>query len=97
MELAAEYGDLVYFKAGGQNIYLLSHPELVRDVLVTRQNNFRKSRMLQRAKVLLGDGLLTSEGPFHLRQRRLMQPAFHRDRLESYAQVMTECAVRARE
>ena len=96
MRMAAEYGDLVYFKLGAQDVFLLSHPDFVRDVLVTRQSNFTKSRMLQRARILLGDGLLTSEGEFHLRQRRLMQPAFHRERLAGYANVMTECAARTR-
>ena len=44
-----------------------------------------KGRGLERAKRLLGEGLLTSEGAIHLRQRRLMQPAFHRDRIAAYA------------
>ncbi len=94
---AREYGDLVYFKVVRQQLYVLSHPEYVREILVTNQGNFVKSRALQRAKVLLGEGLLTSEGQHHLRQRRLVQPAFHRDRLAGYASAMSECAVRARE
>jgi len=65
--------------------------------MVTNQGNFTKSRVLQRARVLLGDGLLTSEGSFHVRQRRLVQPAFHRDRLAAYAQVMIDSAVRMRD
>jgi len=64
---------------------------------VTNQNNFTKSRALQRAKVLLGEGLLTSEGALHLRQRRLVQPAFHRPRLIGYSKVMTAYALRTRE
>jgi cytochrome P450 len=94
---ARQYGDFVYLRIGPQHIYLLSHPDTLRDVLVTRQAQFKKSRMLERAKILLGDGLLTSEGKFHLRQRRLVQPAFHLDRLISYAMVMSECAVRCRD
>jgi cytochrome P450 len=77
-------------------MYLVNHPDYVREILVTNQNNFVKSRALQRAKILLGEGLLTSEGQHHLRQRRLVQPAFHRDRLAAYASAMSECAVRAR-
>jgi cytochrome P450 len=69
----------------------------VREILVGNQGNFSKSRALQRAKILLGEGLLTSEGPHHLRQRRLVQPAFHRDRLAGYASAMSECSVRWRE
>ena len=95
--VAREYGDLSYFRLANQDVYLINHPDFVREILVTNQANFTKSRVLQRARVLLGDGLLTSEGSFHVRQRRLVQPAFHRDRLAAYAQVMSEAAVRLRE
>lgn len=88
----AQYGDLVYFKVGPQHIHLVNHPELIREVLVNQQTAFTKSRVLQKAKALLGEGLLTSEGEFHLRQRRLVQPAFHRDRLAAYAASMVEIA-----
>jgi len=94
---ARSYGDLVYFRVVQQDMYLVNHPEYVREILVANQNNFVKSRALQRAKVLLGEGLLTSEGQHHLRQRRLVQPAFHRERLAGYASAMSECAVRWRE
>jgi len=97
MRMAREYGDLPFFRLGSYSVYLLNHPELVREVLVTQQANFIKSRALQRARILLGQGLLTSEGDFHRRQRRLVQPAFHRERLAAYADVMTDCAVRVRD
>jgi len=90
--LAREYGDVVCFKAGPQSIYFLNHPDHVRDVLVTHNARFKKGRALQRAKRLLGEGLLTSEGDFWRRQRRLAQPAFHRQRIASYARVMVEYA-----
>ncbi|MDT7688202.1 MAG: hypothetical protein QOE46_961 [Acidobacteriota bacterium] len=92
--VAREYGDVTRFKAGPQSIYLLNHPDYVRDVLVTHHARFRKGRALQRAKRLLGEGLLTSEGDFWRRQRRLAQPAFHRQRISSYARVMVEYAVK---
>jgi cytochrome P450 len=91
---AREHGDIVYFKMGPQDVYFLNHPDYIRDVLVTRQQNFIKGRALQRAKRLLGEGLLTSEGSFHTRQRRLAQPAFHRGRVASYADVMAAYAAR---
>jgi cytochrome P450 len=92
--VARAHGDLAYLRLANQHAYLVSHPDWIRDILVTNQVNFTKSRMLERAKVLLGEGLLTSEGEFHHRQRRLVQPAFHRDRLAHYAADMASCAAR---
>ena len=94
--LAREYGDVARFKAATQSIYLLSHPDHIRDVLVTHHARFRKGRALQRAKRLLGEGLLTSEGDFWRRQRRLAQPAFHRQRISAYGRVMAEYAAKTR-
>ena len=91
-----EYGDIAYYKIGPQHLYLFNHPDLIRDVLVTNQKNFHKSRGLERAKRLLGNGLLTSEDEFHLRQRRLAQPAFHRQRIAAYAMTMSDYAERTR-
>ena len=90
--LAAEHGDVATFRIGRRHFYLLSHPDLVRDVLVTHHRNFVKSYALQRARVLLGQGLLTSEGAVHLRQRRLSQPAFHRDRVAAMGAAMVRWA-----
>lgn len=97
LKVAREFGDVAYFKLGVQQVFLVSDPDLVRDVLITQQHSFRKSRLLQRAKVLLGEGLLTSEAPLHTRQRRLVQPSFHRQRLHGYAETMIACTARARE
>src|SRR6266481_2927939 len=93
-EMAAKYGDIVYFKLGPQPAYFLNHPDYIKDVLVTSNNSFMKGRALQRSKRLLGEGLLTSDNPLHRRQRRLAQPAFHRQRIATYASVMTEYAER---
>ena len=97
LKVAREFGDLVYMRLGPQHAFVVSQPEWIRDILVTNQSNFTKSRILERSKVLLGDGLLTSEGEFHTRQRRLVQPAFHRERLVRYAADMVTCAERVRE
>jgi cytochrome P450 len=94
VDLARTYGDVAHVHLAGEHLFLFNHPNLVRDVLVTNQRNFLKGRGLERAKRLLGNGLLTSEGAVHVRQRRLMQPAFHRDRIAAYASVMTEYAQR---
>jgi cytochrome P450 len=89
----AEHGDVVRFAFGRERVSLLSHPDLVRDVLLTHAQKFHKGLGLQRAKILLGEGLLTSEDGFHLRQRRLMQPAFHRGRIATYAAAMVDAAL----
>jgi cytochrome P450 len=95
--LARQYGDISYFKLGPQQAFFLNHPDLIKDVLVTNSQNYMKGLALQRAKRLLGTGLLTSEGEFHRRQRRLAQPAFHKSRVASYAAVMTDYAAQMRE
>jgi cytochrome P450 len=97
MNLAREYGDLAYFTLGPQKVFFINNPDYIRDVLVTHNRNFMKGRGLQRAKKLLGEGLLTSEAEFHLRQRRLAQPAFHRQRIAAYAAQMTDYAVETRD
>ena len=96
-EVAREYGDAASFRLGGERYLLLNHPDLIRDVLVTHQRLFAKGRALEQARRLLGNGLLTSEGETHLRQRRLAQPAFHRDRVAGYGETMVRCAARARD
>lgn len=88
--LPRTWGDVVPFRLASQRVVMLSHPDDIRDVLVTNQRSFMKGRGLQRAKRLIGEGLLTSEGELHLRQRRLVQPAFHRARIATYAQAMVE-------
>jgi cytochrome P450 len=90
--LAERYGDVSYFRLGPQPAFFFNHPDYIKEILVTNHQNFMKGLALQRAKRLLGEGLLTSEGEFHRRQRRLSQPAFHRSRIASYANVMTDYA-----
>lgn len=93
-KIADEYGDIVHFKMGRLNYFPLNNPEYIQDVLVNRSDNFVKAPAWRRGKAVLGEGLLTSEGEFHRRQRRLVQPAFHQNRIESFASIMTELATR---
>jgi cytochrome P450 len=93
--LAARYGDVARVSLGGEPLYLVSDPELIRDILVTKNRSFVKGRALERSKILLGESLLTSNGDYHLRQRRLAQPAFHRARIAEYGATMVEYAERA--
>src|ERR1044071_364390 len=92
--VAREHGDVVYFSGMSDDFYLLNNPDYVKDVLVPPHARFMKGRGLQRAKRLLGEGLLTSEPPLHRRQRRLAQPAFHKQRINAYASLMVDYAVR---
>ncbi len=82
---------VAYIRMAGEPVYILSDPALVNEVFLEHARDVMKGRGLQAARPLLGNGLLTSEGEFHLRQRRLAQPGFHRQRIESYAaQMVTE-------
>jgi cytochrome P450 len=94
--VAAEYGDASSFRIARARLFFFSHPDLVRDVLVTKNASFIKGLALQRTKIVLGEGLLTSEGELHKRQRRLAQPAFHRERIHRYGEEMVAKALEAR-
>src|SRR5262250_715498 len=93
-DLTRQYGDFVAFKALRHQMFFANHPDYIRDVLATQNSKFEKGRPLQKGKRILGSGLLTSEGAAHHRQRRLVLPAFHPQRIASYASVMVEHAVR---
>ncbi|MCU0239747.1 MAG: cytochrome P450, partial [Pyrinomonadaceae bacterium] len=94
-ERAERYGDIFTFRIGTQRAYFVRNPELIREVLVTKQANFHKEDFLARGKFFLGEGLLTVEGEAHRRQRRLSQPAFHRERIANYGVMMTKIAERS--
>jgi len=95
--LAEEYGDISHYKIGWHHIVFLNHPEYIREVLVVQNDNFIKERTVQRSKMLLGEGMITSEGAQHRMQRQVAQPAFHRQRIPEYADVMVREAARMRE
>jgi cytochrome P450 len=86
----SKLGDVGAFRMGPQQAFFINNPEYIRDIFVVNAEKFVKGRALQRAKTLLGNGLLTSEGEFHLRQRRMIQPAFHRTRIAEYARSMVD-------
>ena len=90
--MAREYGDVSGMRIGNFRSLFINHPELIEDVLVNNAKKYHKGRILQANKYLFGEGLLTSEGDFWLRQRRLAQPAFHRARVSAYAATMAEYA-----
>jgi cytochrome P450 len=92
LRLAQQQGDVARFRLGRTDAVLLSHPDHVRQVLVDRAADFTKGRLMQRARRLLGDGLLTSEGEMHRGQRRRIQPVFARERLPAYAALVPTLA-----
>ena len=94
LDLSAKYGDISHFKFGRQDVYFINNPNYIEGVLVTNYKNFIKSRGLQVSKRLLGNGLVTSEGEFHDRQRHLIQPKFYPKQIRSYSDVMIKCALK---
>jgi cytochrome P450 len=85
-----DHGDVVWLRLGNLRTYLVSHPEHIEYVLRTHADNFMKDKLTRWLIPLLGEGLLTSEGTFWRRQRRLAQPAFQHQQIERYAAVMVE-------
>jgi len=93
-QLAREYGDLVCFRFLHRRVYLASHPDLIEQVLVSDARHYIKHFGARMYKPVLGNGLVTSEGDFWLRQRKLAQPAFLKSRVLAYASVMAELTER---
>ena len=96
LSTAREYGDIAYFRLGPLRLYLLNHPELIRQILVEQAPKFHKPGVVKRgARLSLGKGLLTSDGPLWKQQRKLIQPAFRHDRLAAaYGDVISMYADR---
>lgn len=89
---AAEFGDIFYYRAAWLHVYFLNHPDLIEEVLLRNPRNFLKDRVVRNSRWFFGEGLLTNEGDSWLRQRRLSAPAFHRERVSAYANIMTSYA-----
>jgi cytochrome P450 len=91
---AQEYGDIVWARFGPRVVVFLNHPDLVEEVLVNQNRKFIKHYRLRQTARTLGQGLLTSEGEFWRGQRKLAQPAFHRERIANYASLMVDSTIR---
>ncbi|MGG4266800.1 cytochrome P450 [Peribacillus simplex] len=89
--LTKEYGEVVKFRLGPfQNVYHISNPDLIKQILVIKQKSFVKSKDFKALKPLVGEGLFTSEKDHHMRQRRLIQPSFKKNHISQYAQDMID-------
>jgi cytochrome P450 len=97
LESAAALGDVVRIPIPRVTVWLVNEPAVIWDVLSSGNRDFRKSPTLQNAKRVLGDGLLTAEGELHRRQRHLIQPIFHHDRIVAYGRDMVREAERTAE
>src|SRR5215510_3179854 len=95
MRAAERYGDVAYFKIANRQGFLITNPADVRHVLQDNARNYHKSPLYEKLRMSLGNGLLTSEDDFWLRQRRIAQPAFHRQRIAALAGVMAQAAQEA--
>ncbi len=88
----AEFGDLyrVFAPARGVYHYVINHPEDIKRVLLSNHRNYTKGEGMDRVKILLGNGIMTSEGDFWRRQRRMMQPSFHRRVIDQFSSLIRE-------
>jgi cytochrome P450 len=91
-ENARRYGDLVHYHALDGHVFQFNHPTLIQELLTEHEKDNRRVLIMQRARSFLGDGLLTSEEPLHMRQRRMAAPAFHRQRIAAYADAIAHFA-----
>lgn len=96
-ELAARGEPLIELQLAVYHVYVLFDPDDIKEILVNQTRKVHKGLGLERAKEVLGEGLLTAEGEAHRRQRRLVQPAFHKGRLRGYGEAMVDCTARYRQ
>ena len=85
-------GDVVRVRLARMPFWFVSHPDLVEQILVVQHKSFHKDRFAQVLRRVLGEGLLISEGDVWRRQRRLANPAFHKERIAHYGAIMVEYA-----
>lgn len=90
--LAQTYGHMAHYRLGLSHIVFVNEPDFIHEILINQPQNFIKERTQRRMKILLGEGLITSDGEVHRRQRRIAAPAFHRQRIQAYGVMMVERA-----
>jgi cytochrome P450 len=95
--LHARFGPIACYRFMGKLMVFVNDPEWINEILVNQAGSFIKERTLRRMKILLGEGLITSDDPIHMRQRRIAAPAFHRQRIAGYADQMAAAAIAMRD
>src|SRR5271163_4872110 len=95
--LAKTYGHMAHYRLGLSHIVFVNELDFIYEVLINQPQNFIKERTQRRMKILLGEGLITSDGEVHKRQRRIAAPAFHRQRIQNYGAMMVDRASSMRE
>ncbi len=94
--LARTYGHMAHYRLVRSHIVFVNEPEFIHEILINQPQHFIKERTQRRMKVLLGEGLITSDGEVHKRQRRIAAPAFHRQRIQAYGAIMVDRAAHMR-
>jgi len=94
--LAQTYGRMAHYRLGLSHIVFVNQPDFIHEILINQPQNFIKERTQRRMKILLGEGLITSDGEVHRRQRRIAAPAFHRQRIQAYGAIMVDRAAHMR-
>ncbi|HEY6414267.1 MAG TPA: cytochrome P450 [Edaphobacter sp.] len=95
--LHATYGNIAHYRLMGTPIVFINDPEYIREILINQASSFVKERTVRRMKILLGEGLITSDDPIHIRQRRIAAPAFHRQRIAAYGDQIVASATAHRD
>jgi cytochrome P450 len=95
--LAKTYGHMAHYRLGLSHIIFVNEPEFIHEILINQPQHFIKERTQRRMKILLGEGLITSDGEVHRRQRRIAAPAFHRQRIQAYGAIMVDRAAHMRD
>jgi cytochrome P450 len=91
------FGKIAHYRFLGTTIVFVNDPDFIQEILINQAGSFERERTIKRLKILLGEGLITSDDPIHMRQRRIAAPAFHRGRIAGYADQIVENAVAARD
>jgi cytochrome P450 len=94
--LARTYGHMAHYRLGLAHIVFVNEPDFIHEILIKQPQHFIKERTQRRMKILLGEGLITSDGEVHRRQRRIAAPAFHRQRIQAYGAIMVDRAAHMR-